>query len=89
MNLCLKCELFSVIPEEVPSDRESDIEDQCPEPDVDNTGDTTRDSTQNDMDSTDLGQTDYDDDFEEYDSSEVLKKVNSFILAGRDYGPFP
>ena len=63
-----------MIPEEVPSDRESDIEDQCPEPDVDTTGDTTRDTAQQDMDSTDLGQTEYDDDFEEYDSSEVLKK---------------
>ena len=38
-----------MIPEEVPSDRESDIEDQCPEPDVDTTGYITQnDTTQND-----------------------------------------
>ena len=61
-----------MIPEEVPSDRESDIEDQCPDPDMD--------TTQQETDTTDQGMTEYDDDFEDYDSSEVLLIRIFFLL---------
>ena len=69
-RLKMSCNI-SVIPEEVPSDRESDIEDQCPEPDMD--------TTQQDTDTTDQGLIEYDDDFEDYDSSEVLNIVVIFL----------
>ena len=60
---CVKAlHLIIVIQEEIPSDHESDIEEQCPD------AEDTTDNTDNGVAE---GLAEYADDFEEYDSSEV------------------